>query len=165
MSDGNDELLWLRPESESKPSGDSQWQIVAGAQTGLAEHPDSGVDWNSTELSRPEEIEQFPGASLPSATDTEDNTGAPLHSETEHVVPKHWPVAIRFGLISYMTTGWFLSRSYATTLHLILGLATATILLDEGSGDSRDRNRWVAVTFSVEALAIVLIYASVRLGR
>ncbi len=165
VGDGNDELLRLRPESESNPSGDSQWQIAAGAQAELEEHPASWVDWNSPELSRPEEIEQFPSPSLPSATDTEDITGDPLDSETEHMVPKHWPVAIRFGLISYMTTGWFLSRSYATTLYLILGLATATILLDEGSADIRDRNRWIVVTFSVEALAIVLIYVSVRLGR
>ena len=54
-------------------------------------------------------------------------------------VPKHWVVTMRLALVSFMTTSWFLSRSYTTTMYLILGLATATIALIAIRTKSSDR--------------------------
>ncbi len=36
---------------------------------------------------------------------------------------------MRLALVAFMTTSWFLSRSYTTTMYLVLGLATAAIAL------------------------------------
>ena len=77
-------------------------------------------------------------------------------------VPKHWVVAMRLALVSFMTTAWFLSRSYTITMYLVLGLATAAINLQWSDGKGRDRRRWIFPTLTVEVLMIVLIYGLVR---
>ena len=43
---------------------------------------------------------------------------------------------IRLALVSFMTTAWFLSRSYTTTMYLVLGLATAAIALQPSDNES-----------------------------
>src|SRR5580658_1516566 len=53
-------------------------------------------------------------------------------------VPQRWIVAMRLALVAFMTTSWFLSRSYTTTMYLILGLATATIALQERGSKPHD---------------------------
>jgi hypothetical protein len=88
-----------------------------------------------------------------------------IETSDENVLPRYWVIAMQLGLIAFITTGWFLSRSYATTLFLILGLATATIALQEGFTNFRDRRELIWVTIAIEALAIVFVYGSVRLGH
>jgi len=83
---------------------------------------------------------------------------APLSS-----VPTRWIVAVRLALISFITTGWFLSRTYQATLYLVLGLATATIAMHRCGDEPHGRIRWVSYTLAVEAVAIVFIYEIVRL--
>ena len=80
-------------------------------------------------------------------------------------VPHHWVVVMRLALVSFMTTAWFLSRSYTTTMYLVLGLATVTIALHRGNGKSRDRDRghWIFSTVTLEAAMIIVIYCLVRL--
>ena len=78
-------------------------------------------------------------------------------------VPQHWIVAMRLALIAFMTSGWFLSRSYTTTMYLVLGLATATIALQGNDGESHDRGHWVFSTLVLEVMIIALIYCLVRL--
>ncbi len=78
-------------------------------------------------------------------------------------VPKHWVVLMRLGLVSVITTGCFLSRSYKTPLFLVLGLATATIALQKQASTPRIRDRWLFSTLAVEAAAILSIYGIVRL--
>jgi O-antigen ligase len=78
-------------------------------------------------------------------------------------VPQQWIVAMRLALISFMTTAWFLSRSYTITMYLVLGLATATIALQGGERKSADRGHWIFSTITAEALIIILIYGLVRL--
>ena len=78
-------------------------------------------------------------------------------------VPQQWIVAIRLALVSFMATAWFLSRSYTTTMYLVLGLATATIALQQGERKTPDRGQWIFSTAAAEVLAIVLIYGLVRL--
>lgn len=77
-------------------------------------------------------------------------------------VPRHWVVAMRLALVSFMTTAWFLSRSYTITMYLILGLATAAIALQRSDGKGRDRGHWIFPTLTVEVIIIVLIYGLVR---
>jgi hypothetical protein len=88
-----------------------------------------------------------------------------FNDEAENVssIPTYWTETIRLGLIGFMTTGWFLSRCYSATLYLILGLATATIILQLPPSEDQDNAQWVLLTLIAESVAIVLIYAAVRL--
>jgi putative inorganic carbon (HCO3(-)) transporter len=81
------------------------------------------------------------------------------------IVPKHWVVVLRLALVSFITTGWFLSRSYNTTVYLVLGLATATIALQGNVDELHIQSRWVSFTLAVEALAIIFVYGIVRLRQ
>jgi putative inorganic carbon (HCO3(-)) transporter len=83
--------------------------------------------------------------------------------EKKSLVPTHWIMAVHLALISFMTTSWFLSRSYSITMYLVLGLATATIAIQRSAGEIRDHNRWVLLTITTEAAAILFIYGAVRL--
>ncbi len=85
-----------------------------------------------------------------------------IDSAHELIVPDNWLVIMRLALISFMATGWFLSRTYDTTIYLVLGLATAAIALDRTATETRDRGRWMYVTLAVEALAIMFVYFVVR---
>ena len=78
-------------------------------------------------------------------------------------VPRQWIVAMRLALVAFMATAWFLSRSYTTTMYLVLGLATAMIALQQGEIKTPDRDRWILFTATAEVLAIILIYGLVRL--
>jgi hypothetical protein len=72
-------------------------------------------------------------------------------------------IAMRLALVSFMASAWFLSRSYTTTMYLVVGLATATIALQQSGRKSPDRGRWIVSTIAAEMILIVLIYALVRL--
>lgn len=92
-------------------------------------------------------------------------TGAGTTLDSDHSldVPRYWPIVMRLALVSFMTTAWFLSRSYTATMYLVLGLATAAVALQRGANKSHDRGRWVISTVILEVLMIVLIYGLVRL--
>jgi len=79
------------------------------------------------------------------------------------IVRQEWVATMRLALVSFMTTAWFLSRCYTTTMYLVLGLATATIALQGGNRKSPDRGRWICSTLSAEIVLILLIYGLVRL--
>jgi putative inorganic carbon (HCO3(-)) transporter len=102
--------------------------------------------------------ETQPASVIANATEAE--------AKTEHVhrpkVPQDWVVAMRLALVSFMTTAWFLSRSYTITMYLVLGLATAAIALQQSDGKERDRGHWMVPTLTVEVMMIVLIYGLVR---
>jgi O-antigen ligase len=78
-------------------------------------------------------------------------------------VPRQWIVAMRLAFVSFMTTAWFLSRSYTITMYLVLGLATATIALQQGDRESPPRGHWISSTIIAEVFLIILIYGLVRL--
>ena len=78
-------------------------------------------------------------------------------------VPTQWVVAMRLALISFIATGWFLSRTYESTVYLVLGLATATVAVHQYGDESRARIRWLSYTLAVEAVAIIFIHEIVRL--
>jgi O-antigen ligase len=89
--------------------------------------------------------------------------GTELEPLNARSVPQRWIVAMRLALLAFMTTSWFLSRSYTTTMYLILGLATATIALQRGETKPTDRGRWIFSSIAVEVMLIVVIYGLVRL--
>jgi putative inorganic carbon (HCO3(-)) transporter len=107
---------------------------------------------------------QFSGEWLPTAEPDLVDGAEELEIETvpESIVPRSWLTIIRLMLISLMTTSWFLSRTYATTTYLVLGLATAAIALNWRAGDARDRSRWLYTTLAVEVLSVVLIHFVVQ---
>jgi putative inorganic carbon (hco3(-)) transporter len=83
-------------------------------------------------------------------------------ADQEELVLKPFAVVMRLALASFITTSMFLSRTYTPTMYLVLGLATATIGLQQPAIELGDRRRWVFFTLAVEGLAIVLIYCAVR---
>jgi O-antigen ligase len=87
------------------------------------------------------------------------------HLEAVHPprVPRQWIVAMRLAFVSFMTTAWFLSRSYTITMYLVLGLATATIALQQGDREPPPRGHWISSTIIAEVFLIILIYGLVRL--
>jgi O-antigen ligase len=89
--------------------------------------------------------------------------GTKLEETNAPSVPQKWIVAVRLALVAFMTTSWFLSRSYTTTMYLILGLATATIALQRGDSKPADRGHWIFSSITVEVMLIVTIYGLVRL--
>jgi O-antigen ligase len=101
----------------------------------------------------------LPAMVLANPTETETK----IEPAQPSIVPQHWVVAIRLALVSFMTTSWFLSRSYTTTMYLVLGLATAAIALQRCTNKWRDRGHWIFSTMTVEVTMIILIYGLVRL--
>jgi O-antigen ligase len=101
---------------------------------------------------------------LPSLAITDaTGTGRTLELPHSPSSPQHWPIVMRLALVSFMSTAWFLSRSYTATMYLVLGLATTAIALQRSANKSNDRGRWVISTVILEVLIIVLIYGLVRL--
>ena len=92
-------------------------------------------------------------------------TKSELRIEPAHVpiVPPYWMIAMRLALVAFMTTSWFLSRSYTTTMYLVLGLAAATIALQRRPDKTHDEGHWIFSTLSIEVMVIILIYGLVRL--
>ena len=86
-----------------------------------------------------------------------------IEAHSSPIVPMQWMEVMRLGLISFMATSWFLSRSYTTTMYLVLGLATAAIALEESDRRTRDHGHWIFVSVAAEVVLIVLIYFLVRL--
>jgi O-antigen ligase len=109
-------------------------------------------------------LEDTHACEVPPAMVTVNATKAETKIEDVHrpKVPRQWVVAMRLALVSFMTTAWFLSRSYTITMYLVLGLATAAINLQWSDGKGRDRRHWIFPTLTVEVLMIVLIYGLVR---
>jgi O-antigen ligase len=89
---------------------------------------------------------------------TVDNSVARSNS----IVPTQWMAAMRLSLVAFIATSWFLSRSYAVTLYLILGLATAAIALQRSGRKSTDRS-WILSSMAAEVILVILIYCLVRL--
>jgi len=103
--------------------------------------------------------EMLPAMVTANATESEPRIEA-AHSPN---VPQQWMVAIRLALVAFVTTSWFLSRSYTTTMYLVLGLATAAVALQRNESESHDRGHWVLSTLVLEVMIIALIYCLVRL--
>jgi putative inorganic carbon (hco3(-)) transporter len=101
------------------------------------------------------------------APESTEATTSSSHAEmplvNERIVPGSGVAAIRLALIAFMTTSWFLSRTYATTMYLVLGLATTAIALHNSENEQPHRSRWLSVTMAVQAGAIVFVYLVVRL--
>ena len=78
-------------------------------------------------------------------------------------VPTEWIAAMRLAVVSFIATGWFLSRTYQSTMYLIVGLATATITLNRYGDEPSARIRWLPYTVALEVVVIIFIYLVVRL--
>ena len=106
---------------------------------------------------------EFVSEPLPAIFTAAGKEAAEFHPALSQNVPQQWVVAMRLSLVSFMTTAWFLSRSYTTTMYLVLGLATATIALQGSAAKPRERVHWIFSTLATEGLLIVVIYCLVRL--
>jgi O-antigen ligase len=103
----------------------------------------------------------LPESVLPDILATPDAVAAVRSMENENV-PKGRIEAMHLAIIAFMSTGWFLSRSYAVPMYLVLGLATAAINIQSSSTGRFNRNRWFPYTLVTEAIFIVIIYFLVR---
>jgi hypothetical protein len=79
---------------------------------------------------------------------------------------RRWAVTLRFSLIAFLVTGWFLSRTYTVTLYVILGLTAALSQLAKESPRAEEkpeeRPNWIWITAAAEVATIVVLYAIVR---
>jgi len=98
-------------------------------------------------------------------TPTEVETKSEIAPPQLHKLPTHWIVAMRLALVGFITTSWFLSRSYSTPMYLILGLAAATIALQRPPVKPDVRGHFVFYTLTAEAASVVCIYSMVLLSR
>ena len=102
---------------------------------------------------------------------TATTTATEVETKTENSrsklrkVPPHWAVAMRLALVGFITSSWFLSRSYSTPMYLILGLAVATIALERSHVKPDVRGRFVFYTLAVEAGSVLCIYSMVLFRR
>ena len=78
-------------------------------------------------------------------------------------MPTQWTAAIRLAMISFISTCWFLSRTYEPTFYLVVGVATAAIALPRYGRSPANVIRWITYTLAIEAAAILFIYFVVRL--
>ena len=106
--------------------------------------------------------EMLPSAAAATAGDGPANE-VTTESAEPPLVPRQWVVLMRLALVAFMMTAWFLSRSYTTTMYLLLGLATATVALNGGDKKSPNRGHWIISTVTLEFAMIILIYGLVRL--
>lgn len=78
-----------------------------------------------------------------------------------------WANALRFSLVAFLVTSFFLSRTYTITLYLLAamaaGLIGATGLFNTAAAVSP--RRWVRWTFVAEIATIAIVYGFVRLGH
>jgi len=91
------------------------------------------------------------------------NVGQGIDRTDEPILPIHWLLNMRLSLVGFITTSWFLSRSYSTPMYLVLGLATAMIALERPAARSCIRSRWLFVTVASEAVALACVYGMVHL--
>jgi O-antigen ligase len=90
------------------------------------------------------------------------------NSETESEVDQEemvraYAVVLRLGFISFITTSFFLSRSYTPVMFLMVGSAAAIIALEPNRLGLGDLRRQILVTCVVEIVAIAVVYGVVRL--
>jgi O-antigen ligase len=99
---------------------------------------------------------------ITAATIVDCDLSTTVEGDEEAFAPKPVAMSMQLALISFIVTSFFLSRSYSTTMFLILGLATATIALDRDTANADDLRRRLLVTLVVEFSAILVIYCAVR---
>jgi putative inorganic carbon (HCO3(-)) transporter len=123
-----------------------------------------GVGVEELEENRQADVSECPPIYLePNQTpSTSAGLETTIETDEEDAVPKRFAVAMRFAFISFLTTGFFLSRSYVTTMFLILGLVTATISLEQHPLGLDEGNRRAFITLGIEVFAIIFIYFIVR---
>jgi putative inorganic carbon (hco3(-)) transporter len=92
---------------------------------------------------------------------TELTIPSPL--DVEKCRTKPFAIATSLALITFITTSFFLSRSYTATFYLILGMGAATIALEQKAVQYGARHRWGLVSLALECVAILFIYVIVRL--
>jgi putative inorganic carbon (HCO3(-)) transporter len=77
-----------------------------------------------------------------------------------------WAQALRLSFLAFIITGWFLSRTYVTTLYILIAMAVVLKSLADGQSGLRIRDQigrnWLRITLIVMLCAICLIYLSVR---
>lgn len=78
----------------------------------------------------------------------------------------HYAKAVRGALLTFLATSWFLSRTYAVTFYLLLGLGVViSQLVKSRHGNpvpAVQRSRWV-LTGALALLSIAVAYGTVRL--
>jgi putative inorganic carbon (hco3(-)) transporter len=106
-------------------------------------------------------FENFPETSI--ATSPALSVQTVMGPRTLPQMPTQWIMAIRLAMISFISTCWFLSRTYEPTFFLVVGVATAAITLQRYGNSPSYVIRWISYTLGTEAVVICFIYLVVRL--
>ena len=74
-----------------------------------------------------------------------------------------WATAIRLSLIAYLTTAWFLSRTYDMTLFVLLGMGVAIVRMAARESDQEIRigfHRLASCTAGAACASVLLVYCT-----
>lgn len=88
--------------------------------------------------------------------------------DAESVELERWAEAIRLSIVAFLVAAFFLSRAYALTLYLALGMAVALSSLVSDDGEpSNEQPLWKPLGFSagLGVATIVLVYLMIRIGN
>jgi len=93
---------------------------------------------------------------------------APDASDLANVEYRRWAQALRLSLAGFLAAGFFLSRAYALTLYLTLGMAVAVVCLaseKEKALDEKPVWRQLCLSAAVGVATIALVYVALRIGN
>jgi hypothetical protein len=86
-----------------------------------------------------------------------------LTENTERV--RRWAYELRFSLIAFVVTGWFLSRTYTITLYVLLGMTVVLLRLAKvGPREMLVWAKYVRMTVAAEVGTIVALYVVLRIS-
>jgi hypothetical protein len=84
-------------------------------------------------------------------------------NHTERV--RRWAYELRFSLIAFVVTGWFLSRTYTITLYVLLGMTVVLLRLAKvGPREMSGWAKYVRMTIAAEVGSIVVLYVVLRIS-
>jgi hypothetical protein len=127
---------------------------MASANSGFTSSDEQGpVDYGSVQ------------AALNCEADDDMATRLALPVEDRSEELRRWAKFVRIALAGFLTAAWFLSRAYAMTLYLYLGIAVALkrIADENNSGghsqaDSNAAGKLIFTTVGLEIISVLLLY-------
>jgi O-antigen ligase/polysaccharide polymerase Wzy-like membrane protein len=73
--------------------------------------------------------------------------------------------SLRAACVAFLTTGWFLSRTYTETLYILIALVASLMQLRASAlpGQELQLNRWGSLTLKWQLASIIAVYIMVRI--
>jgi O-antigen ligase len=78
---------------------------------------------------------------------------------------RRWSTMVRAAMVAFLSTAWFLSRTYMVTLYLLMGISAALywMAVENGIKVEEPRRPWWVVTIIAQVCFLAAIYVMIRL--